>query len=293
MKTETFHLELITPCFCAGADQAAAEFRAPSIRGKLRWWFRVLGGSFDDEAWVFGSVAGESGRGSAITVRVLPLPDKRLWEPINFGPASNTGYLLYFAKASAKGARWNPKGALPEGARFSIQVVWRREIPPACGEVFDLALDCFLMLGSLGLRSTRGLGCFHCPERPFSEDAFNKLLERIKKRAPGFRAYLGVETSRGPQLFEPLGAQLRALRNGYSAGTPSHSNPTPLGSSKPRQASAVYLRPVLLNYAKKCRIVVFEAPAEKVLAPESRKRAPRLAKGLPPAMAAPNWHRKR
>ncbi|HRT10761.1 MAG TPA: type III-B CRISPR module RAMP protein Cmr1, partial [Candidatus Paceibacterota bacterium] len=157
MKTETFTLELITPCFCAGADQAVAEVRAPSFRGKLRWWFRILGGSFDDEAWVFGSVAGENGQASALTVRVSPLADKKPWQPINFAGGSNTGYLLYFAKASGNGARWNPKGALPEGARFSIQVVWRREIPPACGELFDLALDSFLMLGSLGLRSTRGL----------------------------------------------------------------------------------------------------------------------------------------
>lgn len=293
MKNETFTLELITPCFCAGADQAAAEFRAPSIRGKLRWWFRVLGGSFNDEARVFGSVAGENGQASAIIVRVLALADKKPWQPINFAGGSNTGYLLYFAKASGNGARWKKEGALPEGAKLSLQVLWRRDVPPACKELFDLALDSFLMLGSLGLRSTRGLGCFHCPERPFSENAFKSLVERITKRAPGFLACLGREASRGPQLIEALGAQLRGLRQGYSAGSPSHSNPTPLGSSNPRQASAVYLRPVLLNDSKKCRIVVFEAPAEKVLALPSRKGAPCLAKGLPAAMAAPHGHGKR
>ncbi|TAE90912.1 MAG: type III-B CRISPR module RAMP protein Cmr1 [Verrucomicrobia bacterium] len=39
-----YQLEIITPCFCAGADQGIAEIRAASIRGQLRWWFRVLGG---------------------------------------------------------------------------------------------------------------------------------------------------------------------------------------------------------------------------------------------------------
>lgn len=68
MKSETFHLELITPCFCGGAEpEKQAEIRAPSIRGQLRWWFRTLGGFkslapmpvHEQEAMVFGSTAGD------------------------------------------------------------------------------------------------------------------------------------------------------------------------------------------------------------------------------------------
>lgn len=58
MIQKTYTLEFLMPCFCAGADQARAEIRAPAIRGQLRWWFRALGGSAADERTVFGGVAG-------------------------------------------------------------------------------------------------------------------------------------------------------------------------------------------------------------------------------------------
>ena len=56
MKTLNESFEIITPCFCAGADPNMAELRAPSIRGELRWWFRVLGGSPEAEKSLFGGV---------------------------------------------------------------------------------------------------------------------------------------------------------------------------------------------------------------------------------------------
>lgn len=81
MKPLTFKLELITPCFCGGAEpDKEAEIRAPSIRGQLRWWFRTLGGfkslAANDlslrqqEDLLFGTAAGESGHGGRLTVRV-------------------------------------------------------------------------------------------------------------------------------------------------------------------------------------------------------------------------------
>ena len=106
MITKTYHLQFITPCFCAGANQEIAEVRAPSIRGKLRWWFRIAGGDAAQEAEVFGSVAGDEGRSSAVVIRVREDALTAKWQPIQFQPVSNTGYVLYFAKASANGARW-------------------------------------------------------------------------------------------------------------------------------------------------------------------------------------------
>ncbi len=278
MKVETYHLEFITPCFCAGANQAIAEVRPASIRGKLRWWFRVVGGSKEQEAEVFGSIRGDEGNSSSLTVRVSPHPLSRQWEPFPFQGTSNRGYLLYFAKASADGSRWVKGGALPPGCRFDLQIIRRRCVSQAAAETFDLALGCFLVLGSFGLRSTRGLGSFACSEAPFSEAAFTRLLERVKQRVPGFLGGLGA--FRGPenQLLDALGGQLRGLRSGgYSA-----SKPSPLGSSRPRQTSAVHLRPVRDGDGQ-FRLVVFEAPPDRVLGVVSRKGAPRLGNGIPTA----------
>lgn len=286
MITKSYHLQFITPCFCAGANQAIAEVRTPSIRGKLRWWFRVVGGNATQEAEVFGSVAGDEGHASAVIIRVRENALTAKWQPVQFQPVSNTGYVLYFAKASASGARWVSTGALPVGSDFELQLVWRRKVSASSQAIFDLALESFLLLGSLGLRSTRGLGSFDCKELPFSDGTFQEVARRIKERTPGFLAGLGSFVGREDQILDGLGAQLRGLRKGFSAGPPGRSNPTPLGSSQPRQASAVYLRPVRED-SSRYRIVVFEAASELVLGRESRRVAPRLRDGVPPPDQAP------
>ncbi len=306
MQAVIFHLELITPCFCAGSIPAIAELRAPSIRGKLRWWFRVLGGNRGQELEVFGGVSREckrpSARGeipsqnggkigakevsdgcgtsSALVVRVSDVDIRRQWSPISITESPNSGYLLYFAKASGNGARWVAGGAIPPGASFQLQLLWRRKVSSRTQELFDLALDAFLLLGSLGLRSTRGLGCFETRGRPFSREALETLMARMKVNSPEFRANLGVFRGEKEKLIDGLGAQLRGLRSGFSAGPPGRPRSSPMGSSLPRQTSAVYLRPVKSGTAT-YEIVVFEAPADKVLGPDSKHGAPRLGNGLP------------
>jgi hypothetical protein len=282
MTKLTFNLELITPCFCAGATPAAAEIRAPSIRGKLRWWFRVLGGQRDQEAEVFGATAGDCGNSSALIIRAIETGNQPPWQPIPFSGFSNAGYVLYFAKASGNGARWVAGGAIPPGASFQLQLLWKRSVSPGAQELFGLTLEAFLLLGSLGLRSTRGLGCFETKERPFGEESFQKLVGHIQKHSPAFRGDVAQFQGRRDDLIEGLGAQLRGLRNGFPAGRPS-----PLGFSQPyRQASSVYLRPVKFG-PDTYRIVVFEAPADKVLEIRSRNGAPRLVQGIPPPQNPP------
>lgn len=183
-------------------------------------------------------------------------------------------------------ARWNPKGAVPATAQIELRILWRYDVPQDAKDTAELALEAFLLLGSLGLRSTRGLGCFETAERPFTQESFDSLVSRVKARASGFIAHMGSFQGKQDELLEGLGAQLRGLRVGYSAGRAGRPNATPLGSSNPRQASAVYLRPVRMS-SDDFRIVVFEAPADKVLGRESRLGAPRLHDGAPPPLDAP------
>lgn len=281
MKPQSFRLTFLTPCFCAGANPSVAEVRAPSIRGKLRWWFRVLGGSLPEESEVFGSIENDSATASALIVRITSGTPEVPWTPPKSSPAgSNAGYLHYFASKSQNGARWAKNGALPPGYFFDLHLSWRRPIRPAVRALFELALESFLLLGSLGLRSTRGLGCFETRERPFTEAAFASLQASIQNRMQDFLFDWGQFRGTPTQLEDALGAQLRALRQGWSPGTPTRPNPTPLGNSAPRQTSAVHLRPV--QWAKnQVRILVFEAPHDRVLAPEARSRVPRIRDGVP------------
>ncbi|WP_166792913.1 hypothetical protein [Methylacidiphilum caldifontis] len=50
---ELYSITFLTPCFCGGAEQNVAETRASAVRAELRWWFRVLGGTKEQEKQVF------------------------------------------------------------------------------------------------------------------------------------------------------------------------------------------------------------------------------------------------
>ncbi|MEO0177985.1 MAG: type III-B CRISPR module RAMP protein Cmr1, partial [candidate division WOR-3 bacterium] len=54
--------KIVTPLFMGGAN-SQAELRTQSINGVLRWWFRALGGSFEDEKRLFGWGGEEANQG--------------------------------------------------------------------------------------------------------------------------------------------------------------------------------------------------------------------------------------
>jgi CRISPR-associated protein Cmr1 len=162
MTTLTFQLELITPCFCGGAEpDKHAEIRAPSIRGQLRWWFRTLGGfkSLADakmdvrqqERLVFGSVAGGEGSAGRLVVRVAAPTGCGLTDSAEFRApdmASPEGYFLFPLRQKTR-----QKSALPS---FTLQLVWRG-MPALQGEIQSLGAV-LGHLGSIGFRGRRAMG---------------------------------------------------------------------------------------------------------------------------------------
>src|SRR5690625_3625627 len=57
MTMQAYRLRLYTPLFSYGANQQVPEIRAASIRGVLHWWFRALGGTFEQEREIFGGIS--------------------------------------------------------------------------------------------------------------------------------------------------------------------------------------------------------------------------------------------
>jgi CRISPR-associated protein Cmr1 len=62
MRTFEATCRIVTPLFMGGASQQA-ELRTQSINGVLRWWFRVAGGSLEDEKRIFGWAGETSNQG--------------------------------------------------------------------------------------------------------------------------------------------------------------------------------------------------------------------------------------
>ena len=290
MIRHTYTLEIITPCFCAGADSAIAEIRAPSIRGQIRWWFRVLGGNAADEAAVFGSVAGNEGTGSAVRIAVSGFKAGPVWNPPNVNQNNADSYTWHYARESGKppssgrqtaGPRWQSKGAIPPGSIFNLIVSQLRPLAGKRQITLDFAVAAFLCFGTIGLRASRGLGAFTCKEAMPWRDLLTPLAQ----------AGFGIALRQQPECFpswelalKDWSAWLRySLRDPKKGGVKADTF-SALGGIQPRQASAVRFRPI--KQSGQFTWLALEAPHGRVLGTKaSVVLTPALFKG--PAPSAP------
>jgi CRISPR type III-B/RAMP module RAMP protein Cmr1 len=271
MNTQTYTLEFISPCFCAGANQAVAELRAPAIRGQLHWWFRALGGTAAEEREAFGHVHGASPLVSSFIVRttVLAGQEEKGWEnKIPKQGVGNKTYLLGFF--CGRTGRLRPSGALAPRSRASVTLAFRR--PPT--EKLQQAIRIFFSVGGLGFRSTRTGGAFFTEEHSLTQQGWDNLQNELENAGFVVRV-LGEEFRNWVDVCERAGFLLRhKLRGrkeglGISAGRNGNSV-NALGSATPRQSSVVHLRPVMI--AAKLRLALFEAPHTRILGVPARNQ---------------------
>ena len=142
-------LNFITPLFLHGANPNAAEFRSPSIRGQLRDWFRLCGGTADQEQNVFGGLHGGVKRKDPVASHIV----------VRIGDCGGTpkreATLPHKSGDSAA-----VKEALSQAVCHVLITSRNGPIPDAEKTLFDRALKAWLLMGSLGQRTTRGGGNF-------------------------------------------------------------------------------------------------------------------------------------
>ncbi len=282
MNWQTYNIEVITPCFCAGANQQQAEIRVPSIRGQLRWWFRALGGTRQEEAQIFGGVHGGA-TASAVRLRVGNVLKGPAWDMFPMRINTPCSYIWYFASVADHGKRWwlngqkgksNPDGHLPPGTTFDLQFACCPSMEESKRTRFMMALEAFCRFGGFGLRLTRGMGAIACNTH-FSGNlaSFQKsavILEdsgfTVRWRDQIFRSWQAAISDAEKWLKNDLRKEFNAKKQRSS----------PLGSDSPRQTSAVYFRPIRIDegYA----LLIFEAPHAMVLSPASRRDSPAIEK---------------
>lgn len=173
MKSQTFTLEIISPCFCSGAKPDQAEIRAPSIRGQLRWWFRTLGGFQSlaaqglsvrkQEQQIFGSAAGDQGQAGKLLLKVVsPSPKSK---PANANDLdadmnSKLGYALFPLRPSQESD--GRKGMLNDGTPFQISILWRGD--STHWDSVRALLAVWSHIGCLGFRGRRAFGALGVSE---------------------------------------------------------------------------------------------------------------------------------
>lgn len=144
-------IEVLTPLFNRGAYQDQPELRVPSIRGMVRWWFRALGGTADEEKTAFGGMHnfGTNRKGevmaSSLVFRVSSAQLVRA--------SPNPATLLHDSRKPS------PQAAFAPGATFSLEVFTRfGDLSPDLERKVQHALEVWLILGALGLRANRSGG---------------------------------------------------------------------------------------------------------------------------------------
>ena len=288
MKSEVYDMEFLTPCFCAGANQSVPELRASSIRGQLRWWFRALGGTRVDEMRVFGGIDAKKDKkpvASSIIIRVQLISESKDWQMPDFKINDDQAYVWYYAKVSGLdsnateeekrkgGPRWAGNAYFAPGSKWKLQVCYRTSLGDL-EQKFRSALKCFLALGSIGLRVTRGLGGFHCKQQEFGED-IKQLLS-----SGGF-AFEERKLDK-KDFYDYVGSLVKGTREKFGwKNTDTIQTPSPFGTSKPRQMSAVYFRKIKKDDGG-YSLVVFSAPYSRVLGEESQKE---IVVGTPSGLA--------
>ncbi|MFY9825292.1 MAG: type III-B CRISPR module RAMP protein Cmr1 [Thermoanaerobaculia bacterium] len=195
MERETFQVELVTPCFLAGAE-GSTEWRAASIRGQLRWWFRaVAGGCWKgdlgrvrrEEARIFGSTE----RKSLIQVQALgdletsKAPFERqcnaarlakLWgderaETVrrlkvmrdDREVSSNPIHYLAFGPIVFRDRQLIVRPYLPAKSQVAFKLLWGAGVvEEETRKAFIKALWAWLNLGGVGAKSRKGFGALQC-----------------------------------------------------------------------------------------------------------------------------------
>jgi CRISPR type III-B/RAMP module RAMP protein Cmr1 len=193
MIRQSYQFDVITPCFCAGADHDKAEVRAASIRGQLRWWFRVLGGFKslsgitvrEQESRIFGATAGDDGRAGQLAVRIVASRLKsavRDGQELGYANFSDPAYLTFPIQTREKQGQkvgYSGRGVLLDGS-FSLDLVWRGA--KASWPDIDSLVTVFGQLGALGFRSRRAMGAIACRSAP-AQASLRAAMERFSKPA--------------------------------------------------------------------------------------------------------------
>lgn len=156
METVSFVLELVTPMFMGGADpQGPPEFRAASLKGLLRFWFRAIyPDSLALESRLFGSTANRS------PVRLTTAVVKSVMGPKasdKYHEVSYLGYgLINYDRMVKKAVTVRP--FFEVGSRFRVELAFTGPLAAADQEKVLRAFWALAMLGGLGARSRRGFG---------------------------------------------------------------------------------------------------------------------------------------
>ncbi|MEO0111624.1 MAG: type III-B CRISPR module RAMP protein Cmr1 [candidate division WOR-3 bacterium] len=146
MKKIDLKCKIITPLFMGGAEQQP-ELRTQSFNGLFRYWFRLLGGSFEDEKRLFGWGGEEANKGKVSIV----IKDRNI-STSRFQRQSQGYNYLGFSLALT-----NREG-IEKNGEFKLLLRFHPTSSNEDIKKFLCAVWCAFYLGNFGSRGRRGFG---------------------------------------------------------------------------------------------------------------------------------------
>lgn len=167
LQSKTYQLKTITPLGVHGAseNQFEAEFRIPSMRGVIRYWWRSI--QYIDDPKELLQLETKKFGGTSVNAQKSPVSFvlEKPWTDRNYKK-----FVLPHKKRSSSMA------CLPEQKEIPVKMLVKRNEDVAFYEnVFHL----FSMLGSMGQRARRGFGSIQLSEYEDIDDFINELMRTL------------------------------------------------------------------------------------------------------------------
>ncbi len=148
MIEKDYQFETITPVIIRGVEKQE-EFRIPSIKGVMRFWFRALMSSFIDDIKklyeVESNIFGSTNEKSKVIIQIDQFNEKN-FQDMNY---DNYKYFLFPFRKKEYRVKW-----INNGVNFSLKCNIK-DIDP---QIIDATFKLISLFGGLGARSRRGFG---------------------------------------------------------------------------------------------------------------------------------------
>ncbi len=162
-KKIIFKLKIITPLFIGGA-QRQAELRTQSFNGMFRYWFRIAGGSLEDEKKIFGW-GGDKGYKKLISLIIYNknLQKEKFTKIFNekgyVNPEYGINYLGFALDQRRRITQDKPQREyLKEGQTFTLEIKFHPLLNDKYLKKFLCSVWLAFNIGNFGSRARRGFG---------------------------------------------------------------------------------------------------------------------------------------
>ena len=167
--TDTLHITVVTPMIGGGVKAGKVDTERPvrvsSIRGHLRYWWRMMNADrLEDEAKRWGSTDSRS----KVFAEVSDIALNGLLKHDN-----NFGFKRYGTEAYALFAAGDDIAR--EGLNFTLKLTYPKESQ----RDIRLAVSAWIYFGGIGARTRRGCGSLSCTEKLFTVNDVLKELHGV------------------------------------------------------------------------------------------------------------------